>query len=504
MVTMIIAAMLFFGSLESQIQITNRDLIPLQTVDPMAPMSDLSILDPVIGAADIVGLGEATHGSREFFLMKHRVFRYLVENKGFTIFGLEASMPDCLAMERYVATGEGDPKAAVMAQGFWTWSTEEVLDLIKWMRTYNADAKHTNKLHVVGFDMQNQVGGTLFFEKAQKRLKGDADSLFWETIGYDRLSDNNRLRANEVMNELIKDIRAKDGEEAGRTAEFVRRVYFQSEGTTIFQGLLEWQQRVIPTMSRTFADSAKLIAELKLEPGSALDGLRFLDDHKDKLVDVPKEKRKDAADSMDRQAEALQLLARSKPTHKERLLAQADMLGFLSYAMRMPDELSQPGINAFTYRDKCMAENLVEINKTLYPGQKIFAWAHNGHIMRGDASTGIRTMGTNLHGLIGKKYVPIGFAFESGGLNAMGNGTGLTEHKLDAAEPGTLDSTLGKLGKPLGFVVTKFVQGKVKSRSVGAVYDKKYESNYYAEFDLAKAFDGLIFVKNVKASRLLQ
>lgn len=59
---------------------------PLATVDPAAKDDDLAVLDPMVGGASIVGLGEATHGSSEFFRMKHRLLRYLVERKGFTAF----------------------------------------------------------------------------------------------------------------------------------------------------------------------------------------------------------------------------------------------------------------------------------------------------------------------------------------------------------------------------------------------------------------------------------
>jgi erythromycin esterase len=85
--------------------------------------------------------------------MKHRVFRYLVENHGFTTFGIEASWPEALDVDRYVRTGEGDPADLVRRMFFWTWSTEEVVDLVRWMREYNREAG-TTRLRFVGFDMQ--------------------------------------------------------------------------------------------------------------------------------------------------------------------------------------------------------------------------------------------------------------------------------------------------------------------------------------------------------------
>src|SRR5262249_37538436 len=56
--------------------------------------ADLQRLKPVIGGARIVSLGEATHGSREFFQLKHRMLEFLATQMGFTIFSIEANMPE--------------------------------------------------------------------------------------------------------------------------------------------------------------------------------------------------------------------------------------------------------------------------------------------------------------------------------------------------------------------------------------------------------------------------
>lgn len=128
---------------------------PFATVDPKADDADLAILDGLVGNQRVVALGEATHGTSEFFKMKHRLLRYLVEHKGFRAFGIEAAMGRCTELDRYVLTGEGDPAKLVPGMGFWTWSTIEVLDLVKWMRAYNVDPAHTEKLRFFGFDMQD-------------------------------------------------------------------------------------------------------------------------------------------------------------------------------------------------------------------------------------------------------------------------------------------------------------------------------------------------------------
>ena len=128
--------------------------IPFKTVMPGAGFDDLAALDPIVGDARIVALGEASHGTAEFFRMKHRLFEYLVEKKGFTVFAFEANWPVVEIADRYVKTGEGSAAAALKEIGFWVWATEEVRDLIEWMRAYNAVPGRRKLLSFTGFDMQ--------------------------------------------------------------------------------------------------------------------------------------------------------------------------------------------------------------------------------------------------------------------------------------------------------------------------------------------------------------
>lgn len=126
--------------------------IPLTTSDPNVSLDDLRPLDNIVGDARIVELGEGTHGTSEFFQMKHRLTEYLAQRKGFTVFAIEANMPEARRVNEYVLTGRGDPKAALAGMYFWTWNTQEVLDFIEWMRRYNASGK--GRMEFWGFDLQ--------------------------------------------------------------------------------------------------------------------------------------------------------------------------------------------------------------------------------------------------------------------------------------------------------------------------------------------------------------
>jgi len=130
------------------------EAVPLATVEAGHDAADLAAFGAAVGDAPVVALGEASHGTREFFQMKHRLLEYLVTQKGFTVFAMEANWPETAAVDRYIKTGQGDPKAALAGLYFWTWNTEEVLDMIEWMRTYNAAPGVHPTLSFTGFDMQ--------------------------------------------------------------------------------------------------------------------------------------------------------------------------------------------------------------------------------------------------------------------------------------------------------------------------------------------------------------
>ncbi|SHG94727.1 erythromycin esterase family protein [Streptoalloteichus hindustanus] len=111
---------------------------PLLSTEPGGNTADLRALGAMIGDAGVVGLGEATHGSHEFFAMKERVFRYLVEERGFTTFALELSWSAGVRIDDYLRTGRGDARqVAKEALANSPWDREEFVSLIQWMRGHN-------------------------------------------------------------------------------------------------------------------------------------------------------------------------------------------------------------------------------------------------------------------------------------------------------------------------------------------------------------------------------
>ena len=122
---------------------------PLATVEPRSGYKDLEPIRAIIGDARIVSLGEQTHGTREFRKLMHRLFEFCVAELGFTMLAIEAPFPDSLAVNAYVVDGIGNAADALAGTRYWVWDTEEVLDLVEWMRWWNAN--NARKVKCYGF-----------------------------------------------------------------------------------------------------------------------------------------------------------------------------------------------------------------------------------------------------------------------------------------------------------------------------------------------------------------
>lgn len=127
---------------------------PLRTHVADACTRDLQPLKEMLSGVRIIGLGESTHGTREIFQLKHRLTRFLVEEMGFRVFSIEAGIEPCRAIDDYVMMGKGDKYRALSAQGYWTWDTAEVMDMIDWMREHNLRCRRGDECRFFGFDMK--------------------------------------------------------------------------------------------------------------------------------------------------------------------------------------------------------------------------------------------------------------------------------------------------------------------------------------------------------------
>lgn len=141
---------------QTAIEWLNDNSIKIKTVEAENGFEDLMPLKSILKDKRIVSLGEETHGTKEFFQMKHRMLEFLVKDMGFRYFAIEANLTEAYAVNEYVMYGKGDPQKALNGLYFWTWHTKEVLAMIQWMRNYNSDKPDNEKVRFYGFDMQFQ------------------------------------------------------------------------------------------------------------------------------------------------------------------------------------------------------------------------------------------------------------------------------------------------------------------------------------------------------------
>ncbi len=103
---------------------------------------DYDPLMQLIGDARFILLGEASHGTHEFYRERAQITKRLIKEKGFNVVAVEADWPDAYRVNRYVR-GFDDDKAAVDALGgfrrfpSWMWRNADVLDFVGWLREYN-------------------------------------------------------------------------------------------------------------------------------------------------------------------------------------------------------------------------------------------------------------------------------------------------------------------------------------------------------------------------------
>lgn len=113
-----------------------RHARPLTTLDPRAPLTDLLPLRDTVCDATVVALGASTRQTHELSAIAHRILRLLVEEFGFRSLALEGDDETSIQLDEYVRTGTGDPHA-LLANARPFFRTEELLDVVRWIRSYN-------------------------------------------------------------------------------------------------------------------------------------------------------------------------------------------------------------------------------------------------------------------------------------------------------------------------------------------------------------------------------
>lgn len=535
--------------------------VPLETVQSGHGFADMQPLKQVVGDARIVSLGEATHGAREFFQMKHRMLEFLATEMGFNIFAIEANMPEAYRLNDYVLNGIGDPKQLLRGMYFWTWNTEEVLDMILWMRQFNASGK--GRLQFTGFDMQTpdvaMANAETFLASADPGYYASATQTYAEVAR----SRSSRGFASGDFPALVA---------AGRRVRFSG--YIKTDGVTHgyaglswrlysktgllayanmsnqgARGTADWRQYEI--VIDVPAEAAAIVFGVE-HPGNGtawfdslgveVDGYPYRnmgvadfdfesptmrgfhqaggDGYSVQLDNAVAQAGKQSLRSQylglsgDQVAGWCAAVVEHMESTRDAYLAAGFSEWDVDWAIQNARIVAQAvGVARDpNTRDPAMARNVQWILDH-NAGAKIVLWAHNLHVATGGYPDypGWFIMGEDLRKMYGSDMVVFGFAFNRGGFRAydMVNQR-LTDFEVSEAPPGTLDAVFAATGIPVFALDLRqvpetgpesWLREPHPSRTVGAGYADAYASNYFPNLTAPAAFDAMLFVENTTRAR---
>jgi protein-L-isoaspartate(D-aspartate) O-methyltransferase len=116
---------------------------------------DLEPMLQRIGDARVVLLGEATHGTCEFYRMREWISRQLIESKGFSFVAIEGDWPDAARIDHYVRHREYPPSEWTAFARFpmWMWRNRETREFVDWLRAHNANVEPGKRVAFHGLDL---------------------------------------------------------------------------------------------------------------------------------------------------------------------------------------------------------------------------------------------------------------------------------------------------------------------------------------------------------------
>lgn len=111
-----------------------------------------------LGDASIVLLGEATHGTHDFYAARAALTRRLIEERGFSGVAIEGDWPDAYRVNRYVRDVDGETRAAAVLGGFarfptWMWRNTAVVEFVAWLREHNTGLEPRRRAGFYGLDL---------------------------------------------------------------------------------------------------------------------------------------------------------------------------------------------------------------------------------------------------------------------------------------------------------------------------------------------------------------
>jgi len=212
----------------------SKHAIAVESLNGPLPTTSLEWLQEAIGSVRVVGVGESRHDTREQLLLKRLLVRHLIEDLGFRTLILEESIPHAESLDRYVTSGEGNLCGLMNSLARWyLWDTEEMLELVEWVRQFNKGRKPGAEVRIFGMDITAPAVGVRsvldYLRAAGTELLLDAPALgldlqrgdFWPVTWqrYAVLSDERQRDLGQNDAKLIKVLEPRRAELIASTSE---------------------------------------------------------------------------------------------------------------------------------------------------------------------------------------------------------------------------------------------------------------------------------------------
>lgn len=135
------------------IQAFRKSSFPLHSKAGLQPLFDR------LGDVRIVMLGEASHGTHEYYTWRAHIIRRLIEEKGFSFIAIEGDWPDCYRLNRFIKGYDKDHQTVVdVLHDFnrwptWMWANWEITAMANWLQTHNSGLSLNKKVGFFGLDV---------------------------------------------------------------------------------------------------------------------------------------------------------------------------------------------------------------------------------------------------------------------------------------------------------------------------------------------------------------
>ena len=223
------------------IDIVRRHAVPFDL--ETAALRLLDVIDP---NASLVLIGEATHGTHEFYRIRADLTRALIQRRGFGLVAVEADWPDAYRINRWVRLLGDDDTAEDALTDFtrfprWMWRNRDVVRFLRWLRSENADRPSDARVGFYGLDLYSlhrSISRVIeYLDKvdpgaAQRARRGYACfDVFGEDVqlyGYAASLNLERSCEDEVVEQLVE-LRRRAADYASRDGRIAADEYFVAE-----------------------------------------------------------------------------------------------------------------------------------------------------------------------------------------------------------------------------------------------------------------------------------